>query len=272
MELFLNKIDYKSYCRENKIDKIFNIDIKEYGNLEKKIYRESNQSIDPNNNVPYPVELDDLIRLHFLVRSRKVISVLEFGVGNSTAVFNDALGKNKNDYQDFVTKKLRAFNTFECHSLDNNQKWIDQVKKNFSKLNNVKFHFSECEMSLINSKICCLFKRLPNVSPDLIYIDGPDQHSLTGEVRGINNNNSNLPVVSADILLIEYFLLPGTLIILDGRGANSIFLKNNLQRNWVYKYSEVFDQHFFELQDAPVGKYNKSQIIFSLGKKWLENI
>ena len=74
--------------------------------------------------------------------------------------------------------------------------------------------------------------------------------------------------MSADILTIENFLLPGTLIVVDGRTANAIFIKNNLQRDWEYSYSEKFDQHFFELIEKPLGPYNKKQLEYCLGDEW----
>ena len=33
-----------------------------------------------------------------------------------------------------------------------------------------------------------------------------------------------------DILKIEYFLVPGTIIVVDGRTANAIYLKNNFKK------------------------------------------
>ena len=81
--------------------------------------------------------------------------------------------------------------------------------------------------------------------------------------------------MAADILSIEHFLLPGTLIVVDGRSANARFLKSNLQRKWSYSYCENFDQHFFELLEEPLGIYNKKQIDFCLGEdfyKRLKNI
>jgi len=74
--------------------------------------------------------------------------------------------------------------------------------------------------------------------------------------------------MSADVLAIEHFLLPGTLIVVDGRTANARFLKTNLQRNWSYYYSKEYDQHYFELTEKPLGVYNKKQIDYCLGKEF----
>ena len=51
--------------------------------------------------------------------------------------------------------------------------------------------------------------------------------------------------MNGDLLSLEHFLLPGCLIVLDGRTANARFLISNFQRNWRYDYIEKYDQHFF---------------------------
>ena len=71
-----------------------------------------------------------------------------------------------------------------------------------------------------------------------------------------------------ELKTFEHFLLPGTLIVVDGRTANARFLKANLQRNWDYHHSEEYDQHFFELKEKPLGVYNQRQIDFCLGPGW----
>ena len=65
-----------------------------------------------------------------------------------------------------------------------------------------------------------------------------------------------------DILKIENFLLTGTIIMIDGRGLNSSFLKNNLKRNWIYYYNNFSDQHFFYLEEVSVGKKNSKLLTF----------
>ena len=112
------------------------------------------------------------------------------------------------------------------------------------------------------------YDNFPNICPDLIYLDAPDQFSSIGDVRGISTNHPDRLPMSADILTFEHFLLPGTLIVVDGRTANARFLKTNLQRDWIYHYSEEYDQHFFELKETPLGIYNKRQIEFCLGPDW----
>lgn len=61
---------------------------------------------------------------------------------------------------------------------------------------------------------------------------------------------------------MEYFLTPGTIILVDGRTANSRFLKDNLRRKWVYKHLEYLDLNILYLNEKPLGKYNKRQLKF----------
>ena len=68
--------------------------------------------------------------------------------------------------------------------------------------------------------------------------------------------------MSADILFIEYFLEPGTIIIVDGRTANSNFLKDHFNRNWKHVHDLKADCHYFKLEDKPWGKYNIKKLNF----------
>ena len=48
-----------------------------------------------NEQNAIPPQYSDLARPHYLIRSRKVFSILEFGLGWSTLVMADALKNNK---------------------------------------------------------------------------------------------------------------------------------------------------------------------------------
>ena len=89
----LSNLNIENYLKENNIEAIVKEKFTSGGEL-KGVF----DSVDPNNNVPFPAEFGDLVRLHFLIRERKVINILEFGVGKSTAVFNDALIKNNHEH------------------------------------------------------------------------------------------------------------------------------------------------------------------------------
>lgn len=261
---YFKNLNYKNHLLKYP----FNKELDEEVNLNKidvKLERPTYEAVDKDNKIPFSSEYDDLIRLHYLVISRKVTTILEFGVGKSTIVFDNALINNKILHEDFCKKHLRRGNLFECHSIDNNIDWINSVKTKYE-TKRVSFSFTECIVSEFNNRICTLYKKIPNICPDLIYLDAPDQFSPKGNIRGISTNHVDRLPMSADILCFENFLLPGTLIVVDGRTANAIFLKNNLQRDWKYYYSEIYDQHFFELNEKPLGPYNKKQLDFCLSE------
>jgi hypothetical protein len=268
----LNRKTYASYLNEFPFYLDLGLQLKEYTSqlsddgggdaLARKITKNKWNSVDPNNKEPFPAELDDLIRLHYLVTSRKVTKILEFGVGKSTVVFDHALSHNKSTWGNWVKENLRRTNPFECHSVDNSKEWIETTRQSH-KMENVFLHYSKCHMGTFNDRVCTFYDSLPNVCPDLIYLDAPDQFSVVGEVRGISTRDPDRLPMSADILALEHFLLPGTLIVVDGRTANARFIKSNLQRSWTYTFYEQYDQHFFELNESPLGKYNSKQIEFS---------
>ncbi len=269
MNLFKSLSDYSAYLEEYPFHESLKIDLEEYGSPEQKIHRET--LLDPNNKVPILPELDDLIRLHYLAISRKVTTILEFGVGYSTIAFDHALSVNKEKHGTFVKENLRRDNPFECHSVDNNKQWIEYTKSK-SNTKNITFHYSDCHVSTFNSKMCTFYDDVPNICPDLIYLDAPDQFSPKGEIRGLSLRSPDRLPMAADILTLEHFLLPGTLIVVDGRTANARFLKSNFQRNWVHFHSYEHDAHYFELQETPLGIFNEKQINFCLGEDWLNKL
>jgi hypothetical protein len=153
--------------------------------------------------------------------------------------------------------------------LENEKKFLNITKmrlKNFSKKNKFRsksrFLFSDVNMSYYQGKYCTEYKKLPLCNPDFIYLDGPGQNNIKKNLNGINLKHKDLMPMSCDILKIEYFLTPGTIILVDGRGANAKFLKDYFKRNWVYKYEKKYDQHVFLLKDPLLGKLNERQIKF----------
>ena len=68
--------------------------------------------------------------------------------------------------------------------------------------------------------------------------------------------------MSCDILKLEHFFNPDTIIVIDGRRSNAIFLKKNFQNNWSHKYLNVFDQHVFRLKEKPQGDVSKQILKF----------
>ena len=55
------------------------------------------------------------------------MTILEFGLGKSTLVLENALSKNKQKFKNQNFDDVRKKNLFECHSVDNYEYWINQM-------------------------------------------------------------------------------------------------------------------------------------------------
>lgn len=274
-DLLPANFNYNEYIETNHITSLLN-DSSASGDLSLKRTLSPTFSVDPQNQTPFPPQYDDLARLHYLIRSRKVFTALEFGVGKSTLVIGEAIRLNRSECSPSILQNLRRENPFQLHSVDNYQKYIDIVKNQLPPvLNDSKichFYHSDLFVGTFMDRICTFYETLPNICPDLIYLDAPDQFSPIGNIRGITTAHQDRMAMSADILAIEHFLQPSTLIVIDGRTANARFLKSNLQRKWSYFYDQEWDQHFFELQEEPLGIYNKRMIDFCLGDTYYSRL
>ena len=126
----------------------------------------------------------------------------------------------------------------------------------------VHFSYSDCEVATFNNQFATQYKKLPLCNPDFIYIDGPDQFNVKKKINNFTTAHKDMMPMACDILKIEYFLNPGTIIVIDGRGANAQFLKDNFKRKWLYFNDKKFDQHIFYLNAPSIGKYNDLQLKF----------
>ena len=109
-EKSLKKLIYRKYFNKYNLNRL--LDIKNY---KKKNFSPS-YIFENNNKSIYLPDLQDLIRLHYIVTSRKVTSVLEFGVGYSTIFLADAIKCNFKNYKSYVLKNLRRSNPFKVFS------------------------------------------------------------------------------------------------------------------------------------------------------------
>tara|TARA_Y100000768_G_scaffold113266_1_gene83467 strand:- start:22886 stop:23635 length:750 start_codon:yes stop_codon:yes gene_type:complete len=213
----------------------------------------------------YAPDLNDLYYIHQFILLNKRTTVLEFGCGWSTVVMKNALDINKKKYLARI-KKLRKKNFFELFTLDNQRKYLsitkNKCKKILGKKSKINFFYSENKMTTFNGRICSEYTKLPKINPDFIYLDGPDPTSTKGNIKGFNTNHLELMPMSCDILKIEHFLLPGTIILSDGRTANVRFLKSNFQRNWIHIDDTVNDQHILYLDEKSLGKINDKILNF----------
>jgi hypothetical protein len=231
-------------------------------NLEKSSHYDTNEKL-TQEKVYFP-EMKDLESLANIIIKTNRTTVMEFGCGWSSLIFALALNDNKNT-NDSAMLNYRRNNPFECHTLDESKKYLGIAKARIPKelQKNITFHQSNVSMVLWNGKIATEYEKLPLVNPDFIYIDAPSQYNVNGNINGWSTEHNDMMPMMSDILKIEHFLTPKTIIVVDGRAANARFIKCNLQRNWEYKYCQNRDQHFFVLEEEPLGKYS-NQIIQDL--------
>ena len=220
---------------------------------------------------PFEPEYDDLCRLHFIVLSRKSINVLEFGSGYSTVVIAHALQILNEYFLAWTKLHIRIQKPYHIFAVEEEQRFVQITQKRLmGPLKNFATVLrSSVELTTHDSRIATFYSRLPNISPDFIYLDGPSQFGTTAELNGLSFNSPERMPMSADILRFEFFLEPGTLILVDGRTQNARFLKAYLKRNWAYQHDPIGDIHYFELQEKPLGPYNKIKLDFCLNGKWL---
>jgi len=228
------------------------------------------RTVNQSEDKPIEPEFDDLARLHFLALTRKALNVLEFGSGFSTVVLANALTILRTEFGTWAKENLRVNEPFKVYSVEEDQRYAEITRKRLGVglaeyatvfRSSVRFHE-------IDHRFCTLYDTLPNISPDLIYLDGPSQFATSKTVNGFNFGEGCRMPMSADLIQIEFFLEPGTLIIVDGRTANARFLRAYLKRNWVYKHDEKADTHYFELDEKPLGKFNQRKMEFCLNRSF----
>ena len=209
-------------------------------------------------NQPYKPEIYDLYFLYKLIILNKRLCLLEFGSGWSTLALSIGLLENQHKYLSSV-KDLRFQKPFSLVTVDNEKKFLNITKKRINKfyknkkLINIKYHFSNVKMCLYDNRICNEYSVLPLVNPDFIYLDGPDQFNIKGKINNLHIGNDDLMPISLDILKFEFYLRPGTIIVVDGRGANVEFLKCYFKRKWLSTYLKKLDMHIFYLDAKPIG-------------------
>lgn len=213
--------------------------------------------------IPYKPNLSDLYRLHAFILINRRITALEIGCGWSSFVIAHALEINSQKYLEQV-KSFRRNNPFELHVLDNEQRFIDIAERRLidNELTNASFIKADVEAYEYQGRLTTRYSKLPFINPDFIYLDGPDQFNIKNDIRGLSTAHKDFMPMSSDIVLFEHFLVPGTMIIVDGRAANARMLRKNFQRDWYYQYDSIYDQHIFYLDEEPLGKYNRMQLEF----------
>lgn len=187
----------------------------------------------PADPTAIPPDINDLVRLHRLVRDRPCVTALEFGIGCSTITLAHAMQQNEIEHGELLRSRItRNSHLFEVFSVDANERWIDHTRGRIPAPLAERVHLTHSTVSTttFGGRLCHTYDALPDLVPDFIYLDGPDPADVQGSVNGLSFSAPERTVMAADILVMEPTLLPGTVIVVDGRENNVRFLTRNLQR------------------------------------------
>lgn len=215
----------------------------------------------------FPADYQDLLRLALLVQDRGPKTVLEFGSGQSSFVIAASLAH-------------LALNNpqgeYEFHTVEASEEYSHQVRELFDSVNvpsNLKLSTTRSNVSLqvVNERFCTLYDTIPNVRPDLVYLDGPSPEDCFGSIRGFSANFDFRMPMAADLIFLEYFLEPGAVILTDGRSANARFLRDTFTQDWWHYHDIPGDVHYFELVEDPLGEKNRIAMVERFGGRLLRD-
>jgi hypothetical protein len=189
-----------------------------------------NQYYSNNNSIPW----EDIYFNYNIVLKKKPDLILELGCGYSTITFAEALSKlDKGCLISLEQSKIWLNKTNQiCKQIDYFQKAKCKIILSdvlWKKIDHLQFSF---------------YEKLPQCSPDIILVDGPDHKGVKGE----NYMNLNYPV-SGDLLNLEKKLKIGTIIIFDGRFKNFNLILKKLKRKYKKTINHLDSRNILELLD-----------------------
>jgi hypothetical protein len=236
-----------------------------------KLSSDLDHAVNAREQQPFEPDFSDLCRLHWLVLTRCAVNVLEFGSGFSTAVMADAMRLLHGHFAPWARANLRHDRPFHVYAVEEEQRFLElsQARLGDGLRNHASISRSSVDLGSHDGRHVTFYTQLPNIMPDLIYLDGPSQYATTAEAGGFSLASPVRMPMSGDILRFEYFLEPGCLILVDGRTQNARFLRDFFRRNWAYMHDPLGDVHYFELQEEPLGPINRRRLDFCLGGGWL---
>jgi len=216
----------------------------------------------------YEPEIDDLYFLYSLVKDKFVTSILEYGSGWSTYALVMALNENLMEFGDEHRRSIRHPDSFKLLTIDASRKYqkgaLKRIPLDLQK--NITAIVSKPKLTDFGGVICHSFEYVPNFAPDVIYIDGPDHNQVVGSINCFEYRESFTQPMSSDILMIEPYLWPETIIVTDGRTANARFLATRLKRSWQILQDPFGDRTIFRLDETPLGLISEEHINFRLEK------
>jgi Methyltransferase domain len=167
----------------------------------------------------YQADWADLLNIYEIVRSNKPRIIIEFGSGCSTLMFARALADNGSGH-------LYSIDASEPF-LQRTESYIPENLKRY-----VSLSYSEIEIGEMYGESVMWHRSVPDVSADLVYLDGPDYHDFSVDIE-----------TQADGVLLESKATEHYTILIDGRWKTFEFTRKNLKG----EYAETIDHtHFWE--------------------------
>lgn len=219
---------------------------------------------------PLAPDLKDLARLHYVALKRKSFCILELGSGYSTLIFAHAMQTLQSLYGEQIVDLTRIDKPFHVYSVDEQERYKDAARERIPKAlrEHVTMSHSDVDMVIVDGQPSTIYKVLPDVLPDLIYVDGPSTHACTKNINGISLCRPERMPMSSDLIKLEFFLEPGCCILFDGRTANARFLYSRLKRSWNMEQNIENDICILELNEQPLGALNQNKMKFCLNGDW----
>jgi hypothetical protein len=208
----------------------------------------------------YKPEIDDLYFLYELTRKKVVVSVLEYGSGWSSLALNLALFENRQSFDSTFTNIVRHPNLWSHLIIDADKVFLD---KSISRINGRQYLLGATGIQAIceiteesdgSTEVVASWSHLPKLVPDLIYVDGPDDNQIVGSHKTFSYGADFMPPIFNDLIKIEHFLWPETLIVFDGRTAHARYLLDRFHRNWNFWHDPFGDRTIMRLEETPFGE------------------
>jgi hypothetical protein len=158
--------------------------------------------------VSYQPDWSDLLNIYELGRRRRPKIVIEFGSGCSTLMFAKALADNGSGH-------LYSIETSE-HFKKRTESYLPASLRPF-----VELIHSDIEFGQMAGEKVMWHRTIPDVSPNLVYIDGPDYQDFSADVE-----------IQADGVMLEPKAQLDYTILIDGRKQTFEFTRRNLRRNY----------------------------------------
>jgi hypothetical protein len=175
----------------------------------------------------YPYSGLEMWRLYYDMRRRQPETVMEFGVGCSTIVIAAALHRNN---------KGRLF------TVDASEEWLSVCRDALPEHLRRRVEFVYSPVEVIPGEQAHRYSRLPDVSLDYLFIDGPSvQHVPSWEG----------PPVAADPVLSDMKFNEGARIMVEGRPRNVQFLRERLGSNWRMEKDRFLAFSWVSFNDRP---------------------